>query len=230
MPWGESEGRSPSEDYDRRVPVNLWAYAAVTVPFVATPGISTTLVLRNSVVGGVRAGVATAVGVNLSSIGYGLLTAFGISVALQRWPDVWIAMRVGGVGYLAWLGLRSLWRAARAVDGGMPGAVLHAPAARPLVEDAREGFVTNVLNPSIATFYLLVIPQFVPPDAPFAESALLLTAVHVTLAVSWHLTWAAAGGSLAAVLNRARPRRILEGAAGAALLVLAVKLSGVWFR
>jgi len=206
------------------VPVNLWAYAAVTVPFVATPGISTTLVLRNSIAGGVRAGVATTAGVNLSSIGYGLLTAFGVSMALQRWPDVWAAMRVAGVGYVAWLGLRSLWRAARAVDGGLPGRDGGTSARRPLVADAREGFVTNVLNPSIATFYLLVIPQFIPQGAPFAESALLLTAVHVSLAVTWHLTWATAGGSLAAVLTRARPRRLLEGAAGAALLFLAVDL------
>ncbi len=207
------------------MPVNLWAYLAVTVPFVMTPGVSTTLVLRNSIVGGVRAGVATAVGVNLSSIGYGVLTAFGVSAALQRWPDVWIAMRVAGVGYLAWLGLRSLWRAARGVDVVPPGAPASAaPVGRPIVDDAREGFVTNVLNPSITTFYLLIVPQFVPRGAPFAESALLLTGVHVTLAVTWHLTWAAAGGSLAAVLNRARPRRILEGAAGAALLALAVKL------
>ncbi len=207
------------------MPVNLWAYAAVTVPFVATPGISTTLVLRNSIVGGVRAGVATAVGVNLSSIGYGLLTAFGVSVALQRWPGIWVAVRVAGVAYLTWLGLRSLWRASRAADVAMASvAPSGAPAGRPLADDAREGFVTNVLNPSIATFYLLVIPRFIPRGAPFAQSALLLTAVHVSLAVTWHLTWAAAGGSLAVTFSRPGPRRILEAAAGAALLALAVKL------
>ena len=160
--------------------------------------------LRNSIVGGVRAGVATAVGVNLSSIGYGVLTALGVSLALQRLPDVWIAMRVAGVGYLAWLGLRSLCRAARGVDAAPGTAAPAAPVGRPLIEDAREGFVTNVLNPSITTFYLLIMPQFIPRGAPFAESALLLTGVHVTLAVTWHLTWAAAGGSLAAVLGRAR--------------------------
>src|SRR4051812_37251441 len=93
------------------VPGYVWGFAAFAVPFVATPGASTAVVLRNSVAGGVRAGVATAAGVNIGSLAYGLVTAFGVSVALQRWPDVWIGLRLVGVGYLAWLGVRSLWRA-----------------------------------------------------------------------------------------------------------------------
>ncbi len=151
-------------------------------------------------------------------------------MALQRWPDVWIATRWAGIAYLAWLGLRSVWRA---VGAGAAAAVPSAgpPAAierRPFFDSAREGFVTNALNPSIATFYLLVVPQFVPRDAPFVWSVLILTAVHVTLAVTWHMTCAVAGGSLAGALGRARPRRIVEGVAGLALLALAFKLSGVW--
>ena len=210
------------------MPVNVWAFAAVAVPLVATPGASTAVVLRNSIAGGVRSGAATAVGVNSGSIAYGLLTAFGLSAALQRWPSVWVALRIAGVGYLAWLGLRSLARAfARNVGdtAGWPGAgAATAAGDPPIARHLREGFLTNALNPSIATFYLLVVPQFIPRGAPFAESALLLTAVHVTLALSWHLTWAAAGGALAGALGRSRPRRILEAITGVALLFLAFRL------
>jgi len=209
------------------VALNFWAFAAFTVPFVATPGISTVVVFRNSVAGGVRAGAATAVGVNAASVVYGLLTAFGLSIALHRWPAVWDVLRILGVAYLVWLGVRSLWHAAAGSAGSLAAAAASGGAspARRLTVDAREGFVTNTLNPSIATFYLLVVPQFIPRDAPFAASALLLTAIHVTPAVSWHLTWAAAGGALAGALARPRPRRLLKAAAGAALLALAVKLS-----
>jgi threonine/homoserine/homoserine lactone efflux protein len=201
------------------VPDTVWAFAAVCVPFVAIPGASTAVVLRNSVTGGVRSGVATAVGVNVGSILYGLLTAFGVSVVLQRWPGVWLVLRFAGVGYLAWLGVRSLMRAlsARPADPATPVAARRSRGA------AREGFLTNALNPSIATFYLLILPQFIPVDAPFARTALLLTAVHVALALIWHLTWAAAGGTLAEFLGRTRPRRILEGLTGAALLLLAIR-------
>ena len=46
----------------------------------------------------------------------------------------------------------------------------------------------------------------------------------VGLALTWHLTWAAAGGTLSETLTRTRPRRILEAVSGVALLGLALKL------
>jgi threonine/homoserine/homoserine lactone efflux protein len=211
------------KQYDCAVAVNVWAFTAVAVPFVATPGASTAVVLRNSVSGGVRSGAVTAIGVNAASVGYGLLTAFGVSAAIQHWPAAWLVLRIGGATFLVWLGIRSLVRAFTYREG----AVVQVAAAGPVsvARNLREGFVTNTLNPSIATFYLVGIPRFIPASAPFARSALLLAAVHVALALSWHLTWAAAGGTLAATLGRTRPRRLLEGATGIALLYLAFKLA-----
>jgi len=204
------------------VPLNLWGFAAITVPLVATPGASTAVVLRNSLAGGVKSGVATAIGANTGSISYGLLTAFGEALALQRWPAVWVALRVAGTVYLAWLGLRSLRAAFTYVGTDVNGA---AALERPSwAQSVRDGFVTNVLNPSLATFYLLIVPQFIPRGAPPVSSALTLTMFHVSLALTWHLTWAAAGGTLSEALSRTRPRRILEGTSGAALIGLAIKL------
>ena len=203
--------------------LNLWAFTAVTVPLVATPGASTAVVLRNAVAGGTRAGLATAVGANAGSTCYGLLTAFGVAVVLQRWPMVWTALRIGGTAYLAWLGIRSLMRARTHTASNALAEVALPPP--PLARSLREGFATNVLNPSLATFYLVILPEFIPRGAPFAASALTLTAIHVGLAITWHSTWAAAGGTLAATLGRPRPRQILDAISGIALLALALKLA-----
>ncbi len=137
--------------------LNLWAFAAITVPLVATPGASTAVVLRNALAGGVRSGAATALGANTGSFCYGLLTAFGVSVALQRWPPVvarrchcWYrascAARIADCS-------RAHGRTRRAENGA------HAAVDRPPISrSVREGFVTNMLNPSLATFYLLIVP------------------------------------------------------------------------
>jgi len=205
------------------LPVNLWAFAAVTIPLVATPGASTAVVLRNALAGGTRAGVATAIGANAGSICYGLLTAFGVSILLQRWPPIWVALRIGGTAYLGWLGVRALMRARSYIQPDQASDTL--AAAPRLSRSVREGFVTNMLNPSLATYYLLIVPEFIPRGAPFAASAMTLTAIHVGLAISWHLAWAAAGGTLASTLARTRPRRALEAISGIALLALALKLA-----
>ncbi|HEX6974166.1 MAG TPA: LysE family translocator [Vicinamibacterales bacterium] len=203
--------------------VPLWGYLAVTVPLVLTPGASTAVVLRNSVEGGTRAGVITAIGINSGSLCWGLLTAFGFAVAVQHYPGAWSVLRAGGVAYLAWLGVQSLRKAA-ALHAGMPIAE-QVRATQGAWHNLYEGFVTNLLNPALATFYLVLLPQFIPRGAPVVQTALTLTAVHIALAISWHLAWAFAGGTLARALAGGRPRQALEIVAGVALIALAVKIA-----
>ena len=199
----------------------VWGFLAVTAPLVLSPGPSTAVVLRNSIAGGARAGLYTAAGANTGSFCYGLLTAFGFAAALQRWPSAWLVLRWAGVAYLAWLGIRSFLHAIRPPA---PKASRPVEASRGDWRSFASGYATNVLNHSLGAFYLIVIPQFVPTEAPFARSVLTLTLIHVAMAFTWHSSWALGGATLARVLSRPGPRRILDLATATALLVLAWKI------
>src|SRR5688500_4284305 len=141
---------------------------------------------------------------------------------MQRWPSAWLVLRGTGVAYLTWLGLQSLARVVRARRN--PGGT-----APPLALDGwrsfTSGFLTNVLNPSLAAFYLIVLQEFVPREAPCVSSVLTLTAVHVTMAASWHTAWALAGATLARALSRRGPGQVLDAITGITLIVLAVKIA-----
>ena len=200
----------------------IWGFVAVALPIVATPGASTTVVLRNSIAGGVRSGVLTALGCNAGSVCYGILTAFGVAVALQKWPSIWLLLRIVGVCYLAWLALRSFTHAVR--DDSHPRASSRA-AAREGWQSLTSGFLTNVLNPSLAAFYLIVMPQFIPREASFARGVITLTVVHISIALPWHSIWAMAGSTMARVLSSGRPRRALDVLAGVAFVWLALKVA-----
>jgi threonine/homoserine/homoserine lactone efflux protein len=201
-----------------------WAFLAVAVPLVLIPGASTTIVLRNSLSGGTRAGVHTALGANTSSVCLGLACAFGLAFALQQWPLVWFALRSVGIAYLAWLGARSLWHAVHPRQSTIGPPVRAASGRSDALQNFRDGFVTNASNPALATFYFVVLPQFVPRNVPIAPAVLQLTAIHVTLALSWHTVWAMVGGTIAHVLSDGWPRRLLDAAAGGALLIFAMRL------
>ncbi len=151
--------------------IPLWAFLAVTLPLVLTPGASTAVVLRNSLAGGTRAGLETAVGANAGSLLYGLLCAFGFALALRRWPGVWVVLRGAGVVYLAWLGAQSLGRAFNVGAGRRPTEQPRpddraSSTVNTGLQNIREGFITNVANPALATFYFLILPQFIPVHAP----------------------------------------------------------------
>ena len=200
----------------------LWGFIAVTAPLVLSPGATTAVVLRNSISSGTRGGIFTAIGANSGSVCYGLLTAFGFAAALGRWPSIWLGLRWAGVVYLTYLGLQSLWRAFHLRTTVSSTA---ADAPRSDRDSVTSGFLTNVLNPSLTAFYLIVVPQFIPRGAPFARSAMILTLTHVSMAFSWHCAWAIAGATLARALSRPRPRQVLHMLTGIALLALAVTVA-----
>ena len=201
--------------------IALWPFLAVTIPLVLTPGASTAIVLRNGLQGGTRAGLQTALGANAGSVCFGLLSAMGFALVIGRWPAVWSALRTIGCVYLAWLGLHSLRRALWP-PAPASASFASAPSAH---RNFREGFVTNVSNPALATFYFILLPQFIPRGASIIRSALMLTAIHVALAFTYHAVWATAGGTLSHLLTSGPARRALDALAGIALITLALTLA-----
>jgi len=200
--------------------IALWPFLAVTIPIVLTPGASTAIVLRNSLQGGTRAGLQTALGANAGSICFGLLSAMGFAIVIGRWPALWSGLRAIGCLYLAWLGLHSLKRAI-SPPPPLSAPVDSTPSAH---RNFREGFVTNISNPALATFYFILLPQFIPRGASIIRGALMLTAIHVALAFSYHAVWATAGGTLSHLLTSGPARRTLDALAGIALITLALML------
>lgn len=214
--------------------MNVWPFIAVTLPLVLTPAVSTAVVLRAGVTRGTAAALVTAAGLNASSFAYGLMAALGLPAVARRWPIALVVLRYAGGTYLLWLGAASIvrgisrFRGASAVSGTLPRAPDEPyddpPAGTSNAQLFVEGFIANTLNPPIAAFYVLILPQFVPAGAAVVRSTLLLTVIHVSMAATWHVAWAVAGGALAARLSAGRPRASLEIATGVALSALAVAL------
>ena len=84
----------------------------------------------------------------------------------------------------------------------------------------RDGVVVNLLNPPIATFYIVVVPSFMtgPEPGRFA----LLAAIHIGLALLCHAAWAIGIRFATDRLGTPRHAPRIDTAIGIALLALAV--------
>ena len=200
----------------------LVAYLSFTFVLVITPGSTTAVVVRNTLAGGRAMGLAAAAGAAVANTSHATAAGLGLAVVFARWPLALMALRFAGAAYLGWLGVVSLYRTARFADGGLQvlsnGTTEGATAQRR--GSFRQGFTVNVLNPAIATFYLVVVPSFLPSGAP-RWYFVVLAALHVTIAFACHGLWAVGLDRVRRVFRRPESRRLLEGATGVALIALA---------
>jgi threonine/homoserine/homoserine lactone efflux protein len=198
----------------------LFAYLAVTAALVVTPGASTALVVRHALAGGRPAGMAAASGIATANTTWAVAAGVGVTALVTRVPVLFSAIQFAGAGYLALLAVRSLYRAAS--DRGLVFAT--AAAARCDARNPfREGVTVNLLNPPVATFYMVVVPSFLPVTAAAGRFA-LFAAIHVAMAFACHALWVVGFERLRAVWARPSGRRTLEAATGLALLALAARM------
>lgn len=181
--------------------------------------------VRNTLEGGRRAGYLTALGAALANTTIAMACGLGLSVLLAVWPGSLNAINIGGALFLAWLGVTSLYRAFRHDDGGIrmtldPNA---APARSHAGAYVGDGLAINLLSPVIISFYLSVVPTFIPAGA----SRLYYTglaATHVGLAVACHAMWAAGLDAMRRWFVAPWTRRVLQIATGLALIGLAIRV------
>jgi threonine/homoserine/homoserine lactone efflux protein len=199
-------------------------YLVFTFILAVTPGSTTAVVVRNTLRGGRAAGLAAAAGAAVGNTSHATAAALGLAVLFTQWPIALTALRIGGAAFLTWLGLVSVYRAARHADGGVPLVTTSRSSGRDIASGGfRQGLAVNLLNPAIATFYLVVVPSFLPPAAPRWYFA-ALAAVHVAMAFTCHGVWALALDRLRELFRPPLARRVLEGATGVALLILAARV------
>ena len=201
------------------------AFFTFTFVLVVTPGSTTAVVVRNTLEGGRRAGYLTALGAALANTIIAISCGLGLSVLLTVWPGSLDAIRIGGAAFLGWLGLASLYRAATREDGGIKLS-LDPNAAPPRAHDGAyvgDGLGINLLSPVIISFYLSVVPAFIPAGASRLYYS-GLAATHVGLAIACHATWATALDAMRRWFVAPWKRRLLQAGTGLALIALAIRI------
>ena len=186
-----------------------------------TPGPDLLLIIGRATAQGVRAGVAAALGIAAGCLVHTAAVALGVAALLAASTVAFEVIKWAGAAYLAYLGLRLLL--------SRPAADAPAAATPPARASAIfwQGFITNVLNPKVALFFLALLPQFVAPEAsakPLALAVLgvlfALNSLLVIVPVAW---LAGRAGHRLRSAGRALPW--LDRALGALFIGLALRLA-----
>jgi threonine/homoserine/homoserine lactone efflux protein len=148
---------------------DLWLFVLSGFLLNITPGPDTLYIVGRGSTQGWRAGAVAALGIGAGTLVHICAAALGLSAILAASASAFTAVKIIGAAYLLYVGI-SLIRSAGASEAS-PGTVLVRPAS--LRGIFVQGFLTNVLNPKVALFFLAFLPQFVAPDASSKPLAFL---------------------------------------------------------
>lgn len=199
----------------------LLGFTVVALLGVMTPGLDTMLILRNSILGGRRRGVAALLGISAGCLVWGSASVLGLTALLTASHLAYNAVRIAGAAYLLWLGGSALWKSLRRKGKAVEEQAV--PTAPSWWAAFRSGIVTNLLNPKVGVFYMSLLPQFIPAGAPAWGAALVL--IHVGAGLLWlgGLVWAATKAKR--FLSRDAVKRWLDRVTATVLIGLGVKLA-----
>jgi len=202
---------------------DLAGFVALAIVVIVTPGPDTALTIRNTLVGGRQAGVATAVGVALGQATWSVATSVGIAALLVAAEPAFAALKLAGAAYLIYLGAQSLWTAfrGRPAHPTVDRSVVRVRAARAL----RQGVLSNLTNPKMAVFFPSLLPQFVTADAPPFLVLLALGILFCLMTLVWLTAYAFAVARAGDVLRRSAIRRTIEAVTGIVLVAFGIRVA-----
>lgn len=201
----------------------LWAFVGVAALVIVTPGPDTALTVRNALLGGRRAGVATAAGVALGLAVWTAAASAGLAALLVASEPAFVAVKLAGAAYLVFLGGQTLLHALR----GRPveeGRGHEAARLRPSVA-LRQGLLNDLGNPKIAVFFTTLLPQFAPAHGPAFATLLAFGLLFCAMTLAWLCVYSVAVARAGRALRRPGIRRALDAVMGAALVAVGVRVA-----
>jgi threonine/homoserine/homoserine lactone efflux protein len=191
----------------------LAAFVGISIVVIVTPGQDTALTIRNSLLGGRRAGVLTAAGVSAGQAVWALATCIGLAALIVAFEPAFVALKLAGAAFLIYLGAHALMRAIRGETQESRGPTRHSPF--------RQGVVSNLGNPKMAVFFTSLLPQFGESFGALLGLGLLFCAMTFV----WLTAYAFAVAKAGDVLRRPAIRRAFDALLGAVLVGLGIRLA-----
>jgi threonine/homoserine/homoserine lactone efflux protein len=152
---------------------DLWLFVLSGLLLNVTPGPDTLYIIGRSSTQGTRAGIVAALGIGTGALVHVCAAALGLSALLAASAAAFTAVKIIGAAYLVYVGI-SLIRSKSSTQS-LPVSANHRQTSMRGI--FFQGFLTNVLNPKVALFFLAFLPQFVASNAASKPLAFLFLGV-----------------------------------------------------
>lgn len=203
-------------------PEKYLLFVTASIILCVVPGPDMMLLLSRTIAQGRKAGLMTAIGMNVGAYGHLTATLLGISAVIAASAHAFTVIKWLGAAYLIYLGVQILLSRSGPLE-----TTAETPVRQALRSCFWQGFWSDILNPKVAMFYLAFLPQFVDVQAgsPLKQLVLLGLTVNIIGIIVSVIVIVFAAALTRRLRSNSRTSVWLNKSLGAVFIALGVRLA-----
>lgn len=202
---------------------NFYLFILMCIFLIILPGPDTAIATKNTLTAGKMGGLKTALGTCCALLIHTSAAVLGLSAIIVKSALLFSVFKYVGAVYLIYLGVKTLWSLKRKEE--VPTIKMNTKSKFQNTSCFKQGFLTNILNPKVAVFFLTFLPQFVDSGSNTFTPFLIMGITYTLLTAVWFLLYVYLINQISVFMKRPKTQNIIEGITGTILIGFGVKLA-----
>jgi RhtB (resistance to homoserine/threonine) family protein len=198
-------------------------FIVMSILLIILPGPDTGLATKNTIAYGKKGGLKTVLGITSGLFIHTFAAVLGLSAIIVKSAFLFSAFKYIGAIYLIYLGFISLWSLRKkevTIEGDEQKQSKYQGASC-----FRQGFLTNLLNPKVAVFFLTFLPQFVVPESNAFLQLFAMGVIYTGLTFVWFVLYVSLIDYISAWMKKPSAQHVIQGITGFVLVGFGIKLA-----
>lgn len=202
---------------------NFNLFVLMCIFLIILPGPDTAIATKNTVTVGRIGGLKTALGTCCALLIHTSAAVLGLSAIIVKSAFLFSVFKYVGAVYLIYMGVKTIW----SLKKKEVAASVETNTKRQFVNKScfKQGFLTNLLNPKVAVFFLTFLPQFVDSGSNTFLPFLIMGITYTVLTAVWFLLYVSLINQISAFMKKPKTQNIIEGITGTILIGFGIKLA-----
>ncbi|UOQ91914.1 LysE family translocator [Halobacillus shinanisalinarum] len=202
---------------------NFYLFVLMCIFLIILPGPDIAIVTKNTLTVGRIGGLKTALGICCAILIHTSAAVLGLSAIIMKSALLFSVFKYVGAVYLIYLGVKTLWYLRKKEEAA--SVEMNTKSQFKNTSCFKQGFLTNILNPKVAVFFLTFFPQFVDSGSNTFLPFLIMGITFTVLTAIWFLLYVYLINQISAFMKEPKAQYIIEGITGTILIGFGIKLA-----
>ncbi|MEH7222225.1 LysE family translocator [Bacillus sp. JJ1566] len=202
---------------------NFYLFVFMCILLIILPGPDTAIATKNTLTVGKAGGLKTAFGTCCALLIHTSAAVFGLSAIIVKSAVLFSIFKYVGAIYLIYLGVKTLWSLRKKEVAA--SVEMNTVSKFENTTCFKQGFLTNLLNPKVAVFFLTFLPQFVDSGSNTFLPFLLMGFTYTVLTAIWFFLYVYLINQISTFMKKPKAQNMIEGITGTILIGFGIKLA-----